>query len=155
MRYILSIVAVLALAGTANAGTNFGLRGGITTGPQQFHVGGHADIGPYFNHVSLRPNIELGFGDDLLIAATNLEAVYRFQREWQTWSPYLGGGVGFNRVDPDNARLEGDASTEVGPLITGGIERGMSGGGRLFMESKLGLGNAPDFKLTVGWTFAR
>ncbi len=41
----------------------------------------------------------------------------------------------------------------MGLNVLGGIEKGLSDGDRFFTEAKLGFADAPDFKLTVGWTF--
>ena len=39
--------------------------------------------------------------------------------------------------------------------MLGGVEKGLSGGNRLFLEAKMGMVDAPDLKLTLGWTFYR
>lgn len=149
----LGAAVFVLLPGVAEAGIDLGIRGGLTRSPDQVHAGGHIDLGPIGNHVSLRPNLEVGVGDDVVILALNFEATYRFRSQWQVWSPYVGSGLGVNFVDPDNDALAGSPSTESGPLLLLGLDRGFSSGGRIFLESKIGLANAPDLKFTVGWTF--
>lgn len=148
---LISIIALCIWAPAVSAG--LGLRAGLTMNPDQVHVGGHLDLGPVADRFSLRPNVEIGFGDDVIVVAANLETTYRFQSRWTSWSPYVGGGVGVNFVDPDNDSLVGDSRTETGILLLAGLERGLASGARLFLESKVGLTNAPDLKFTVGWTF--
>lgn len=142
-------------ASSLATGIDWGVRAGLTVDPDQIHVGGHADLGPIAERVSLIPSAEVGFGDHLTVFALNFEAAYRFETNWEAWSPYAGGGLGIFFVDYDSDTLQGDGDTEVGPSILGGIERGMSSGGRFFIETKVGLNNAPDLKFTVGWTFGR
>jgi len=56
-------------------------------------------------------------------------------------------------VGNDNNGLRDGSNTEVGLNLLGGIDRGLSDGSRFFIETKLGLVDAPDVKFTVGWTF--
>lgn len=151
---VLCLLALLPASSFAR-GIDWGVRGGLTVDPDQVHVGGHADLGPVGNHVSLIPNLEVGFGNDLTVVALNCEAAYRFETKWEAWSPYAGGGLGLFFINYDNNGVGSDGDTEVGLSILGGIERGMASGGRFFVESKIGLNDAPDLKFTVGWTFGR
>lgn len=143
---------------TAHADENLGFRGwgprvGITIDPDQLHFGAHADFGNFADHVRFQPNVELGLGDDLTMLNLNLDAAYRFSSRWDTWTPYLGGGVGLYFIGNDNNGLRDGSSTEAGLNVLGGIERGLSSGSRFFLESKLGLIDAPDFSVMMGWTF--
>lgn len=129
----------------------WGPRLGLTIDPDQFHVGAHLDFGNFARHVRFQPNIELGFGDNLTLVATNFEAAYRFRENWDVWTPYLGGGLGLNFASYDGP---GDNSnTDIGINFMGGVERGLSNGDRFFTEVKLGVVDSPDVKVTVGWTF--
>ena len=152
---LVALVCALTTPVVANAAVDFGIRGGLTLDPDQIHVGGHADFGLIADRIGFRPNLEVGFGDNLVILAINFEAAYRFVTRWDAWAPYAGGGIGINRVDFDDDRLSGGSSTETGLLILGGIEKGLNNGGRLFLEAKVGFSNAPDLKLTIGTTLGR
>jgi hypothetical protein len=121
--------------------------------PDQIHFGLHADFSSYSSGFRFQPNFELGFGDDLTFGALNAEAAYRFNENWESWSPYLGGGLGLNIVGSDDNGLLDDSDTDVGASVLGGLERGLSGGDRFFGEVKLGVADSPDVKFTVGWTF--
>lgn len=177
MKHILISAAVaaaltLALAteasGAGSAGNRSGYRGwgprfGLTMDPDQVHVGAHFDFGQFAANWRFQPNVEAGFGDNLTLIALNLEAAYRFSNTWESWSPYLGGGMGLNifNLDDDNNNnhnddwnRDHDSDTDVGASVVAGLEKGGRNGDRFFFETKLGLlGGSPDLKLTLGWTF--
>lgn len=131
----------------------WGPRLGATLEPDQVHFGVHADLGNFAERIRFQPNFELGFGDDITLMAFNFDAAYRFATNWNVWSPYLGGGVGLNVYSFDTGPLEDETNTEVGVNLVGGIEKGLRNGDRFFIEGKVGLADAPDFKVAVGWTF--
>ncbi len=152
---VVTLMPALALAQSENVGfRGWGPRVGVTVDPDQVHFGFHFDFGNFSRRVRFQPNFELGLGDDVTVAAINFEAAYRFRAQWEVWGPYAGGGIGVNILNGDNVGGRGDDSdTEIGLNVLGGIERGLSGGDRFFMELKLGLTDSPDAKVTVGWTF--
>lgn len=160
MRHSARIVCALLIAtaglgaGTVQA-AGWGPRVGATIDPDQVHVGLHADFGDVIaERVRFMPNLELGFGDDLTLGALNFEAAYRFRENWDTWSPYAGGGLGLNWYSWDNDFPgRDDSDMDVGLNLLGGIEKGTRSGNRFFLELKLGLADSPDMKVTVGWTF--
>ena len=151
------LAAPLLLAGAADAATGWGPRVGATIDPDQVHAGVHANFGDVFaDRVRFQPNFELGFGDDLTVAALNFEASYRFVENWESWSPYAGGGVGLNWYSWDadhDFPGHDDTEMEAGLNILGGIEKGIGNGDSFFLELKLGLADSPDMKVTAGWTF--
>lgn len=143
-----------ALAGTdSDVGfRGWGPRVGLSLDPDQVHFGAHIDYGNFAEHVRFRPNIELGFGDNLKLFTMNAEAAYRFSERWDVWSPYLGGGVGAN-IKSFEHRRDTTSQTDVGLNLLGGIEKGLSNGDRFFIEAKVSLNDIPDAKIAVGWTF--
>jgi hypothetical protein len=151
------VAGILAVAAGTAAAEEVGYRGwgprvGLTVNPDQVHFGAHLDYGNLARHVRLQPNVEVGIGDDLTIVALNFEGAYRFNSRWDVWTPYLGGGPAIQFVGNDNGLGDG-TNTEAGLNLLGGIDRGLSNGSRFFMETKLGLIDAPELKFTVGWTF--
>ncbi len=154
----LALGAVGLLPGSAAAQSGrLGFRGwgphvGVTSGPDQVHLGVHFDFGDLARRVRFQPNIEVGVGDERTLAAVNFEAAYRFRSGWDRWSPYAGGGLGINRTGDDHGVVH-RSSSELGAGVLGGIEKGLSSGNRMFLEAKLGLVDAPDLKLAIGWTF--
>jgi hypothetical protein len=149
-----ALIPALALAGPD---TDVGFRGwgprvGLSLNPDQFYFGAHLDFGNFARHVRFQPNLELGFGDHLKLFTVNAEVAYRFSSEWDVWTPYLGGGVGAN-IKSYDAGGHNNSQTDLGVNLLGGIEKGLSGGDRFFIEAKVSLNDVPDAKIAVGWTF--
>lgn len=130
----------------------WGLRAGYAGDHdyQQLFVGLHAEVARPFINTALQPSLEVGFGDDLLLIALNVDLFYEFTELAQNdWSFYAGGGVAINHFNPDN----GSSHTEFGLNLAGGVGRMISRSNRLFAELRIGLEDAPDFKLSLGITF--
>nr|MBN2278797.1 hypothetical protein [candidate division Zixibacteria bacterium] len=148
------LCGLTATAGQRSAGFHgIGPRVGLTMNPDQVHFGGHIDFGDLAPNLMMLANLEIGIGDDLTMVAPSFELDYRFREDWGAWTPYLGGGVG-----PLFYSFEhGDNSSDFGAYLQFGIGKGSAGNqsGHFFIEGKLGLGDAPDFKATVGWTFGK
>jgi hypothetical protein len=157
---LLATVVALALSPAvtrADPATDVGFRGwgprlGVSLNPDQFHFGAHLDFGNFAQHVRFQPNVEMGFGDHVRLIALNAEAAYRFSSNWDSWTPYLGGGLGANIKSVDVAG-QSNSQTDLGVNLLGGIETGLSSGDRFFIEGKFSLNDVPDAKITVGWTF--
>ena len=83
--------------------------------------------------------------------APSFELDHRFRDNWGAWTPYLGGGIGPVFYSADY----GNSWSEFGLYLQFGVGKGsaQSESGHFFIEGKLGLVDAPDFKATVGWTF--
>ena len=76
---LLTFAVFAAWAVPANA--QFGLRGGLSANPDQLYVGVHTETGPVFERFLFRPNLEVGFGNDVTVVALNGEFLYPFQLE--------------------------------------------------------------------------
>ena len=122
-----------------------GVRAGVSVDPDQFYVGGHIETDPIVERLVFRPNVELGFGDDITLAAFNFEFLWKFPRRGSQWGFYAGGGPAINFYQFDGP---GD-DTEPGVNLLGGLEstRGF------FFEFKVGVEDSPDFKFGVGFTW--
>ncbi len=149
---LLLIPTISAASGEDVGHRGWGPRFGVTSGPDQVHFGLHTDFGNFSDHVRFQPNFELGVGDDRTVGALNFEAAYRFSESYTSWSPYVGGGLGVNFVSSDRGFRDG-TNTDAGLNALVGIEKGLASGDRFFTETKFGLTDSPDFKLTFGWTF--
>ena len=127
----------------------FGIRGGLTIGPDQVHMGLHLNAGRFAPKVRFQPSFELGFGSDRVVGTINLDALYIF--EPRSWVPYLGGGLGVSFIHRDSAQEAGDSDFDlgVGLNLIGGFEWGS----KYLLEARVGVGDNPDFKLTVGMNF--
>ena len=158
LRIFVIVVLMSAIVATVSAQPKTGFlgwgpRGGITFDPDQIHFGAHLDFGNFFKRVRFQPNSDIGFGDDVTVATVNLELAYRLGTRWSAWTPYLGAGPAFAyyRID---APGDDDSESDGGLNLIAGIERGLSRGNRLSLQSTFGIGDLPELKLTLGWTFA-
>ena len=108
------------------------------------------DLGDLAPNLMMSPNIEIGVGDNLTVTTVMMDFNYRFLKDWGSWNPYLGGGIG----PVFYSAKHGGSDTELGLTAQGGIARRMvSHAGYMFLEFKIGMVESPDFKLTVGWMF--
>jgi len=143
-----------SFAGQRSAGFHgIGPRVGLTFNPDQVHFGGHIDFGDLAPNWMMLVNLEVGIGEDRTTVAPSFELDYRFRDNWGVWTPYLGGGLGPVFYSHDN----GGSSSDFGAYMQFGVGKGSAGNqsGHFFIEGKLGLADAPDFKATVGWTFGK
>jgi hypothetical protein len=126
---------------------------GLTLNPDQVHFGGHIDFGDLGPGLMMLANIEIGVGENITTVAPSFELDYRFHDDWGVWTPYLGGGIGPIFYSHD----KGGSSSDLATYLQFGIGKGSTGSqsSHFFIEGKLGLIDAPDFKATVGWTFGR
>ena len=148
------LYSLTVYANTRPVGFNgIGPRIGFTITPDQFHFGGHIDFGDLAENLMMLPNLEIGIGDNLTTVAPSFELDYRFRSNWGAWTPYLGGGLG----PVFYSAKHGDSWSKLGLYLEFGVGKGSSTreSGHFFIEGKLGLVDAPDFKATVGWTFGK
>lgn len=142
LSFLLATVFFLAVpAGAQDAG----IRGGLSVDPDQFYFGGHFETSPLIDRLHFRPNVEVGFGDDLTLIAANMEFVYKFPNR-RDWGVYAGGGPALNVYMLDDVD---DSETDAGLNLLVGVESSRG----LFFEFKMGVIDSPDFKFGVGWTF--
>jgi hypothetical protein len=144
-----ALLFVVALSpGTARAQADIGVRAGVSGDPDQFYVGAHIDTQPIVDRLRFRPNVEVGFGNDVTLVAVNLEFAYVVPIRRHPWSVYFGGGpaINFYRGEGNHP---GDSSTEPGFNLLVGLAH--TGG--LFAELKVGALDSPGVKFGVGYTF--
>lgn len=139
------LLALTAFSSVPAAAQDAGFRGGISVDPDQFYFGGHLETSPLVDRLHFRPNVEVGFGDDIMLVAANMEFVYKFEPSGD-WGIYAGGGPALNIYSFDDID---DSETEGGLNLLVGVETRRG----LFFEFKLGVVESPDFKFGVGWTF--
>jgi len=143
-RLSIFLVALFVLTVPA-AAQDGGLRAGLSVDPDQFYFGGHLETSPLVDRLYFRPNVEVGFGDDLTLIGANMEFVYKFSNR-RGWGLYAGGGPALNIYMVDEAD---DSDTDAGLNLLVGVENTRG----LFFEFKMGVVDSPDFKFGVGWTF--
>lgn len=128
----------------------WGPRVGLAVDPDQFVIGGHIDMGEPIAHLRLQPNLEMGFGDDIINFEINAPLHYRFADPIDVWSPYAGLELGYSISFIDG----GDDESDLGVKVVGGFERHLGDGNKFFLEGKAGLSDdVADWKFLVGWTF--
>lgn len=149
-RWVTGLTFLLGLVcfSTPAAAQDGGIRGGISVDPDQFYFGGHLETAPLVDRLYFRPNIEVGFGDDLTLIAANMEFVYKFTRRRQM-NLYAGAGPALNIFMFDNSRGDNDSETEAGFNFLVGMETARG----LFFEFKIGAMDSPDLKFGVGYTW--
>ncbi len=157
-RIALVTVTCLLAAGVALAGSYpLGVRAGISSTPDQFFLGGHAEAYEFSPGVMLVPNVEIGFGDDVTLVCVNGGVRYSFlETEFNRFVPYAGAELGFNYISWDVPAGYGidDSETKLVVNLMGGVQKKLDAKKSLLLELKLGLSDyAPDLKLTAGLTF--
>jgi hypothetical protein len=140
---VFTVLTVLFGSVAAASAQHPGVRGGVSINPDQFYVGGHFESGEIVDSLYFKPNLEVGFGDDLTALTFNFEFVYKFPARGD-WTLYAGGGPALNVYSADD-----DTFTEGGLNALVGVEAGRG----LFFELKLGALDSPEVKFGVGWTF--
>ena len=141
----LCCAALVLLPGAAAAQQAAGVRAGLSVDPDQFYFGGHFETEEFIDQLHLRPNLELGVGDDVTTVALNIEVVYKIPlRTRRGTNFYFGGGPAINFYDFDNR-----SDTRGGLNLLAGLE---FDNGLLF-EVKGGLFDSPDLKVGIGYTF--
>jgi hypothetical protein len=148
-RWVTGLTFLLGLVcfSTPAAAQDPGVRGGISVDPDQFYFGGHLETKPLVDHVYFRPNVEIGFGDDLTLIGANMEFVYKFSTR-KAMNLYAGGGPALNIFMFDNGN-DNDSETEAGFNFLVGAETSRG----LFFEFKIGAMDSPDLKFGVGYTW--
>jgi hypothetical protein len=123
-----------------------GVRAGVSVDPDQFYLGAHFETGALVDRLHFKPNVEVGFGDDLTLIAINFEFVYKIPARGP-WDLYVGAGPAINIYSFDFNGEE--TETEPGVNFLFGAEHARG----LFFEIKVGALDSPDLKFGVGWTF--
>lgn len=147
---------ILLLAGPAAAQGDYelqypvGVRLGWTEWENvgQVHFGGHVAMGEVMENLFFTPNLELGFGDGLTVAALNGDVTWSFSEMTSgPWGLYAGGSLGLVWVDPEG----GDANSDLGLSALGGLTRRFASGREGFLEIRAGLLDSPGLKVTLGY----
>jgi hypothetical protein len=120
-----------------------GVRGGVSIDPNQFFFGLHYETVPLVDRVHFRPSLEVGFGDNVTLAALNFEGVYKYPISGTPWRVYAGAGPAIN------VYRNGGSDARAGFNFLGGVENASG----LMLEVKFGVIDSPEFKVAVGYIF--
>ncbi|MBD3403275.1 hypothetical protein GF420_10305 [candidate division GN15 bacterium] len=151
---LVTILTVLALAGNGltqpyGPTNSFGVRAGFGIDPDQFVFGGQAVLGQVLKVARFSPSVDVGFGDDLTTVVGNVDLRVHLSPPRAAAGLYVGGGPSLAWIDPDI----GDSDTEIGFSAAGGLMAAMGQSNMYTLEARVGLGDVPDFRLTVGILF--
>jgi hypothetical protein len=138
-RLLTATLFCLAAAATPSF-AGLGFHAGASIDPDDFLVGLRFKSQPIAESFYIVPNVEVGFGDITMIAG-NLDGHYNFKTS-SKYAPYVGAGLTLNWFD-----FEGDSELDFGGSILGGIMITP----KWFFETKVGLGDVPDWKFIVGF----
>ena len=138
-----ALTALLFLTARPAAAQTFGPRVGVSVDPDQFVFGGHYETKHLVEHITFRPNIEIGVGNDLTVTCFNFELAYHFEAS-KSWNVYAGAGPALVLVNQDH---HNDSGGGFNFLV--GIESHEG----LFGEIKAGAIDSPNFKVTIGYAF--
>jgi len=156
-----AIAAEAAAAPKAETGVGFrgwGPRVGASSDADQVLVGAQFDLGEFIPNLRWQPSVELGFGDDKYSLYGNFMVSYYFPVKAAV-TPYAGAQLTvwlFDQNNPNNSKSDGfddGFNAEIGLYAVGGIETKLKGGNRFLTELQLGIGDVPDVRVLVGWTF--
>jgi hypothetical protein len=73
-----SLVAALLLTAAPASAPGPGIRGGVSVNPDQLFVGAQYETDAQVERLHFKPNVEIGFGDDLTALTANFEFVWKF-----------------------------------------------------------------------------
>ena len=137
-------VVLLGLSASRADAQDVGVRAGVSADPGQFYAGIHYESAELIDRLRFRPNIEIGFGDNVTLVAFDIEFAYRVPLQRTMWNLYLGGGPALNLHRSSN---ETDAGGGFNILVGAAHRRG------LFTELKVGALKSPSVKFGVGYQF--
>ena len=139
----LILLATFAAFATSAHAQGVGFQGGFTIDPEQVYVGSHLETRELAYNIHFRPGIEGGFGNDLTLAAINVEFIYKYTLGG-VWRIYQGGGPAIYIY-----RFGQPSFTDV----TGGLSAvfGFAHDNGFFTEFRVG-NNGPNLKFGVGFT---
>jgi hypothetical protein len=139
---------------------NAGVVGGVSAQPELIMVGGHATFERVFRPpVSVRPGLQLGFGEVSTLLALDIDVIYTLARPTgrAQWAPYVGAGPSvlflhrsFEGEEDDGTRFDfGDFDAENGFNFIVGMRRRNGA----FFEMKATASGVSDVRLLAGVTF--
>jgi hypothetical protein len=152
--------AALLVAGAAAAQIGYsepestypiGVRAGYTSweNVSQLHFGAQVQLGEIMENISFTPNLEIGLGDNLTVAALNGDVTWSFSEMVNApWGLYGGGSLALIWVDAEGA----SANSDLGLSALGGLTRRFDNGHDAFLELRVGLLDSPGLKVTLGYS---
>jgi hypothetical protein len=130
----------------------WGLRGGVSSSPDQVFLGAHVDLGHFAPGWYFMPNADLGLGDHETLFTISPDVAYHFPVR-DIGALYAGGLFAFEWWHLNDAPANVDATdNQIGLHAIGGLILDQV---PLLFELNVGLTDAPDIKVAVGYTFKK
>lgn len=150
--YRLAFALALVIFTVPNAGAknSFGVRGGFASTPDQFVIGGQAELGRALQTARFAPSVDVGLGSDL--TAWTLNADFR----WYLFNLPESGIKFYGSAGPTLVLAsagKGGSNSSLGLSLVAGMRIPMKSGRRYNLEARFGIGDIPDFKLMLGILF--
>ncbi len=144
---LVSTLVLTLMASSAAAQVRAGARAGVTADPGQFVMGAHFETREVAPHVSFRPNVGVGVGNDTTLLAVNLDLVYEFPIRNQPWRVLAGGGPAANFWSREGRESEFGGGFNV--LV------GLEHRDGLMTEVRVGFVDSPSVVFAFGYNFKR
>jgi hypothetical protein len=147
-----ALLVLIAASSSVAGGPKYGLgaKVGYNFNPDQFVLGGEALVGSISNLVLVVPGLDLGIGDNAKVFAINVDGLVNLVRlPGSDATIYAGAGPTIAVIDPD----EGDGATDAGLSLIGGLRIKSGNSGAYNLALRIGIGDIPDAKVTVGYLF--
>ena len=145
-----SLMTLAAFASTAAAGsfTYYGPHMGFAQNPDETVIGGQLQWNGVAPRMAFVPSVDLGFNDAQSVLMVNADFHYQLTHD-TAWQPYVGAGVGLQAWSDEQAAAGTNDRKAGGQVIVGAATRNNTGG-RFFTELRMGFGDMPDLRMTVG-----
>ena len=144
---LVALTIVVAPVAETQAGSRdaLGVRAGMSNAPDQFVIGGQAELGPVLGPALFAPSLDIGFGAGQTVAVLNLDLRWYLLPLPETGLYFYGAAGPALLVSPD---------TDVGFSAVGGIDIPMtSARNRYNFEARFGFGDVPDRKIVLSVLF--
>ncbi len=148
---LLTALPAAAQPPASEATAPLGVRVGYTSweGVEQVHFGAHLLMGEITENVDFTPSIEIGTGSDLTVVSLNGDLTYRFTEFVAApWGFHAGASLAMLFLDNELM----DTDVDIGLSVVSGVSRVFDNGHEGRLEVRLGVLDAPGFKLTCGYT---
>jgi hypothetical protein len=138
-----AVLTASTIESHARGRDGLGMRAGMSMGPDQFLIGGQAELGPVLDASYLVPSLDFGFDDQTTVVA-NLDLRWYLLRLPETAIHFYGSAGPTMVLSP---------GTEVGLTLTAGVHIPMKHQRRYNMELRFGFGDVPDVKIVAALMF--
>jgi len=142
-----AFILVAVAASPSFAQVTYGVRAGVSGTPDQFVFGGHVETKELAQHLTFRPNVEIGVGNSLTTVTANIEFAYWLPLKTDPWRIYAGLGPAAVITHVSNFGTSSGGGFNI--LVGAQLKTG------LFAELKVGLADSPNIKVMVGYAFQK